>query len=264
MKQKILGISILLNFILFGFLIYLFYFNHNLKKINTADIHEISGSESKIHDFIHCHKNTGIETQFDYTAFLDENSLITPWEVVSQLNNIEFENINDSVIEEFVFIALTTKAFESDEKILNFENPNKIIQRLRWAEQFENSAFFEDKYSLFLIRISDYWFQKLSVILEEEMTKNQSVKYGFDFIYIYNRLGENHYYSPIIYSDFDKAIINLTEGKFDYLRLRFCQKSILFQLLVISIVIFTSALIALGSYQVFKIIVKLANSNDKF
>ncbi len=265
MKQKILGISILFNFILFGLLIYFFYFNQNLKKINTADIQVFSDSDSKIADFITLsQKNAEQDTQFDYSAFLDQNSLITPREVVKQLSNVEYENINDSIFENFVFLALTTKAFESEKKNLNLENPNRIIQRLRWAEKYENSALFEDKYSLLLLRISDYWFQNISVILEEEISKKPSVKYHFDFIYIYNRLGENHYYSPIIYSDFDKAIINLTEGKFDYLRLRFYQKSILFQLLVISIVIFTSALIALGSYQVFKIIVKLANSNDKF
>jgi hypothetical protein len=264
MKQKIFGISILVNFTFFGFFIYFVYFNHNIKKINTTELQEFSASDSKISDFTRSQKNTRFDAQFDYSAFLDENSLITPWEVVNQLNNFEVENINDSTIEEFVFFALTTKAFEAEKKFLNFDNPNKIIQRLRWAERYENSALIEDKYSLLLMRISDYWFQKLSVILEEEITINKSLKYCFDFIYIYNRLGENHYYSPIKYSDFDKAIINLSDGRFDYMRLRFSQKSALFKSMVISSVILTFTLIVLGCFQVFKIIVKLNNSNEKF
>jgi hypothetical protein len=126
----------------------------------------------------------------------------------------------------------------SDSFVYNANNCHNIIF---WAEEFKCfEANDTDVFQPIYVGIFDFWMNKVALVLSDATRNNSDLKYNNNFFYLNQRLTDYKYAIGIKYSNTEKVIENIVNGKWSYLLKRyFLETSTFINLLLVFFLVLT-------------------------
>ncbi len=183
-----------------------------------------------------------IKSSFPYKIYLDSTNLNDILSLSLDLALMDsLSPHNEMLNQETLSIALTEKLEERIKQGFEQYNPDSLIRMIQWAEKFNAYAGIDPAHTTLFQVIYNHWFNFASNTLRTYYETDNSLMYNYKFHYIYDRIKEKQFITPIKATNFEKVINNMLRNKWSYLFNKFWNatgnlyKSVVFFLVLIII-----------------------------
>jgi hypothetical protein len=169
--------------------------------------------------------------------------------LIDSLNVLEIENFNimlstfyrhdslraDSIIKKY----FTEIFYEKHRSSLENYNPDLLFRFYNFGNNLLIASKGDQRNFKLKKRIGNFWLDKVSEKLTEELRKDESLHYNFKFKFLTTSLAQQNRYSSTKDGNFKKIIEYISEKKWAYLYKRLIgSTSIIFKLSLITIITF--------------------------